>query len=404
VTIAWGSEGQSSDARPIDNAPAIGAAQAFSANSELQFRALEPVWRDLHARASNASPFRTWDFAAEWFRHFVQGKVGGATGRFEIVVAKERSGRVIGLLPMFEEKSLGADGLGLTLQPFGRTHSLESLTDEPVSLLRAGCEAAAVRALSQHLGRRMRAEKWDIAVVPGEWSGEATGWRSFRYSPRSESAALTRQVEAPLAIELPRTWETFLAGLTKSMRDNIAYYPRRLSREVGSWSLAIARSPREVEVATEQLIDLHRRRARAETGIPHHNHLVGEVEASFVRRWFRRAAARGEVSIGTVEARGEVVGVQAFVEMPGCVSVYYSGYDERYYRYSPLTVITAHLIRDAIQRRVTRVEFPPGQALWKARWGATASLARTEVSVYAVRGTALLRGLSRRLRLLARAA
>jgi CelD/BcsL family acetyltransferase involved in cellulose biosynthesis len=371
----------------------------FSVNSELEFRALEPIWRDLYARATNASPFRSWEFAVEWFRQFVLGRVGGATGRFEILVARDKSGRAIGLLPMFEERTMGADGTGLTLQPFGRTHSFEAMTDEPISLVRSGWEAEAMRLLSEHLARRMARDNWDIAVIPGEWSGGATGWRSLRCSRRLDAAVVTRHSSAPLWLELPRSWEAFLTSLTKSMRDNIAYYPRRLTREIGSWSLDIARSPREVLAAAEQLVELHRRRARSATGTPHMNHLVGETEASFIRRWFRRAAALGGVSIGTIQAKGEVVAAQAFVEVPGCVSVYYSGYDERFYRYSPLTVITAHLLRDAIARGVSRVEFPPGQALWKSRWGAVDGPARTEVSLYAVRAPALLRGLSRRLRL-----
>jgi lipid II:glycine glycyltransferase (peptidoglycan interpeptide bridge formation enzyme) len=85
--------------------------------------------------------------------------------------------------------------------------------------------------------------------------------------------------------------------------------------------------------------------------------------------------------------------------MPGCVSVYYSGYDDRYYRYSPLTIITAHRIRSAIERGVRRFDFPPGETSWKSRWGAKESLTPGEVSIYATRLPALLRGVSRRLRL-----
>ncbi len=207
---------------------------------------------------------------------------------------------------------------------------------------------------------------------------------------------MTRSATAVLPLDLPSRWETFTAGLSKSMRDNIAYYPRRLTRERGDWTIRTARSPSEIAVAVEHLIELHTRRSRSATGVAHHSHIAS---ASFMRTWFARAAARGEISILTVEVDGETIAAQAFVEMPGCISVYYSGYDDRFYRYSPLTIITSHLIRTAIERGVRRLEFPPGPMAWKSRWGANDGPVRDEVSIYATRLPALMRGLSRRIRL-----
>jgi len=200
-------------------------------------------------------------------------------------------------------------------------------------------------------------------------------------------------------VPLPHSWKAFMGGLSKSMRDNVSYYPRRMSREIGDWTIRTARTPAEVTAATTQLIDLHRRRSLSETGVAHWNHIPGPTQAAFLYGWFARAAARDEISIVTIEVAGQVIAAQAFVEMPGCVSVYYSGYDDRYYRYSPLTIIMAHRIRSAIECGVRRFDFPPGQTAWKSRWGAKEGPEGDEVSIYATRLPALLRGLSRRLRL-----
>jgi CelD/BcsL family acetyltransferase involved in cellulose biosynthesis len=272
------------------------------------------------------------------------------------------------------------------------------MTDEPICLLRRGCEEEAGRAITDHVARRLTGG-WDLAVVSGLPHKGANGKRSLVWSRPFESVELIRPTSGVISLSLPRTWEAFTAGLSKSMRDNIAYYPRRLSREIGDWTIRTARTPAAVAVATNRLIDLHRRRSRSGTGVVHRNHIPGATEEAFLRGWFGRAAARDELSIVSVEIAGEVIAAQAFVEMPGCVSVYYSGYDDRYYRYSPLMLITAHRIRSAIEEGVRRFEFPPGPTSWKSRWGAESDSVHDETSIYATRLPALLRGISRRLHL-----
>jgi CelD/BcsL family acetyltransferase involved in cellulose biosynthesis len=377
----------------------VSSESCVSITTERAFYRLESAWRELYARATDASPFRSWEFTIAWFRQFVLGRVGGATGHFEIVIAKDRQGRLVGAVPMYEERALGAAAFGSVLQPFGRGQSFETMTDEPIGLLRRGCEEEAARALTDHVARRLTTGEWDLAVVSGLPHRGGKGRRSLVWSRPFESVELTRPVSGAILLPLPRSWEAFTAGLSKSMRDNIAYYPRRLSREIGDWTIRTARRPAAVAVAVEQLIDLHRRRSRSGTGVAHRDHIPGATEEAFLRGWFECAAARDEISIVTVEIAGEVIAAQAFVEMPGCVSVYYSGYDERYYRYSPLMIITAHRIRSAIEQGVRRFEFPPGPTAWKSRWGAEGGAQHAEVSIYATRLPALLRGLTRRLHL-----
>jgi len=200
-----------------------------------------------------------------------------------------------------------------------------------------------------------------------------------------------------MTLPLPASWPSFESRLSKSMRDNVAYYPRRLTREIGRWRIHSARSPAEVAITTEHLIRLHRQRSESKAGPSHRNHLPGETEASFLGGWFQRLARRDQISLVSLKIAGETVAVQAFVEARRCISVYYSGYDERWRQYSPLTVITAEVIREAIARGFERLEFPPGESAWKSRWGALSEKTVDEKSVYSVKLSALFRGLARRL-------
>jgi CelD/BcsL family acetyltransferase involved in cellulose biosynthesis len=274
---------------------------------------------------------------------------------------------------------------------------METLTDEPMAILRQGHEQLATQMLISRISAGARSREWDIAVVHGVRGKQRATGGSISLSGRLETIEMTRSRELPMTLRLPASWPIFQSGLSKSMRDNIAYYPRRLTREVGPWKLQLARAPIEVAFATEHLIRLHRQRSESKVGPPHRNHLPGETEASFLRGWFHRMAQRNEVSLVSLKIAGETVAVQAFVEAESCLSVYYSGYDERWRRYSPLTIITAEAIREAIARGFDRFEFPPGESAWKSRWGAVCEETIDETSLYPLRPSALFRGLLRRL-------
>jgi CelD/BcsL family acetyltransferase involved in cellulose biosynthesis len=369
-----------------------------SATTEKEMLALESEWRELFAQANVSSPFLSWDFAIEWLRHFVLPGRGGLTGRFEIVTARDDRGRTIGIVPFFEEKTAGHAALGITLHPFGRAFSIPEMTDEPIVLLRRGSEQMAGALIASHLATRVATAGFDIGVVQGVPRPEGVRRPAISVSDRPDCLEIIRVLPGNLVLELPTSWRALKAGLSKSMRDNVVYYPRKLEREAGPWNIRVARTPEEIAQATASLIGLHRQRSRSATGIPHKDHIPGLAQAGFLEDLFQRLAHRGEVSLATLHVGGETVAAQAFLESPGCVSVYYSGYHERWYRYSPLTVITAHMIQDAIARGVRRFEFPPGATPWKLRWGPREGLSREEISIHSMRPGSLLRAMARRVR------
>ena len=199
-----------------------------------------------------------------------------------------------------------------------------------------------------------------------------------------------------LTVPLSVGWDAYRASLTKSMRDNIAYYPRRLAREIGSYRVRIARTPAEIEPATSALIALHRARARSSTGIAHRDHITTENQASFLRAWFGRAATRGNVAIFLLEVNDTVIAAQAFVETPGRLAVYYSGFDDTYARYSPLTILTADAIRWAFSRNLGRLDFPPEVTAWKSRWNAREQGSVMDTCLHRARPVSLARWIGRR--------
>ena len=276
---------------------AVGELRCVSITTEAAFLALEPQWQELFASSSSPSPFHSWAFVVEWWRHFVLGRIGGATGRFEIVQALDAGGRTVALLPFYFENNLGHRALGTTLQPFGRSNSAEAMTDEPVALYRCEFEAAAVAAVKAHLCRARDGRGWDITALRGNPGVERVARVSPRFSGTASNVEVTRACPAPMEVSLASSWDCYRATLSKSMRDNIAYYPKRLSRHFSNWAVRAHRSPVEIAAATEILIALHRKRSQANTGVPHNDHIATADQASFLRRWFERAANRGEIPI-----------------------------------------------------------------------------------------------------------
>lgn len=365
--------------------------------TEQDFHALQAGWRELSSQMARSSAFRSWDFAVEWFKCYVAARVAGATGRFQIVVAVNDAGQMIGLLPLYEERlPLGNGNLGTTMQPFGRGTSFDPMTDEPIVLLRKGYEQAAKRYLRSMAPAPSGWSAWDVAVMDEFDPDESGAAAPTLLAGGGKSLEVKRHRPGLMQVKLPRTWQQFKSALSKSMRDNVHYYPRKLTREFGPWTIRTARAPEDIAQATEALIALHRHRSQSHVGTPHLSHIPSEANATFLRNWFRRLAWRNSMSIVTIEIGGRAIAAQAFIETPRAMFVYYSGYHETWYRCSPLTIIMSAAIQDAIARNFDTLDFPPNPTAYKSRWGAVEANPTVQTFLYSLRLPALLRGAARR--------
>ena len=135
------------------------------------FLALGDSWRALWSGSSAASPFNSWEFVSTWWRHFVLGRVGGATGGIRTLIVRDDDGRLAAIAPMFDEANLADPHLGTTLQPFGRANSLETMNDEPLTVWGRGQQAFASAAIGGYLRAGAFNADWDLAVVRASAGG-----------------------------------------------------------------------------------------------------------------------------------------------------------------------------------------------------------------------------------------
>ena len=141
------------------------------------FHALEQIWRELSASSRTANRFSVLGLRGRMAQSLRASPERAAPPvRFTVLVAFDSRAGVIGLMPLFEEHLLGEPTFGTTLQPFGRSQVIETLTDEPIAIFRRGYESRATAdADFQRSAKTHATEAWDIAVVYGARRRQPTG-------------------------------------------------------------------------------------------------------------------------------------------------------------------------------------------------------------------------------------
>ncbi len=353
---------------------------------------LQEVWTTLLSRCSYPTAFCSWEWAWDWWRHFGKDTTPGF--RLLVALAQRPDGQIIGLAPFFFPVDAGL----LRLRPLrplaARSHcAVDDLTEEPMLLLHRDHTQEALRSICRALLEWKGRRDWDLIHL--RWMRPASDpnllfhWRTLARRFPFLLTRLRQHVGQTRA--LPGAWPEFRSSLHKSMRDNVAYYPRLLTREGHDWQVRLARSPEEIAEAVPILIDLHHRRARSERGPQHTNHLPLPAQQQFLRDVLTRLAGQSMAAIALLEVEGVPVAAQSVLECEGVLSFYYSGYDPLWHRYSPITVIHIALIQDAIARGLRGLDYLPVVEPWKTRWGTDAEYVYGELTCLSIHPRALLR-------------
>lgn len=336
--------------------------------------ALGPEWEALYLACERPSPCALHAWVVAWWGAF--GREAEGAGRetaLFVVALRDEAGRLVGAIPLFEER---ASGLSLRVRRlrsvgFLGREGVYDMTEEPAVLLRPGWEAAALRAFADALRPHLLRGRWDLVFFRLlEGGSPAPLDDAFRRLPPGLWVKTDRKT-GPYAARLPGDWAAYRRSLSKSMRDNLGYYPRLLDRDGHAWSVRTLRDPAAMAGAAARLAALHHGRAAQARGRRHQDHIHGTVQERFLAELLRGLAAQGRAFVAELVVDGEVVGSQAFVEDRDQLMVYYSGYAEAWYRYSPIFVIEAAVFREALERGVRSLDFLRTRSAWKARWGAT---------------------------------
>jgi len=361
----------------LDNAPVPGL---LAANASPRGRAdlriqilndlpcLETDWRELYEEIENPSLCASFSWVSAWWHAF--GKTCPNARPFVVVLRGEQD-RAAAIFPFFEEDpSNPLEIRRLRLMGDLGHDAAFGMTEEPTHLVRPGMEASSLDTLALALKPEIEAGRWDLLA-----------FRIFDDAPSCPLAAAFAgllpkawlKTDARTGCDfatLPDTWTDYRKLLTKSMRDNLGYYPRLLTRGGHQWQVRYIRDAADMPAAVKRLTQLHQARAESHRGLRHCNHIHGPTQEAFLADLLSALAPRDRGFIAELIVDGEIVAAQAFVEEGAELMVYYSGYREAWYKYSPIFVIDTVVFKDAMERGVRRLNFLRNTGQWKTRWGA----------------------------------
>jgi CelD/BcsL family acetyltransferase involved in cellulose biosynthesis len=302
----------------------------------------EAAWDGLLARSAFPSPFLSWAWQSAWL-----GVLGGDR-RLQLARAEDAGGDLVGLLP------LGADEQGV-FQIVGGVDVSDYL--DVIAL--AGLEEEVWAALLQ-----------SRVVAPGVWDLHSIRAASptARLLPglaRAYGLAVSVTVEERCpVIDLPGTWDQYLAGLSAKQRHELLRKRRRLDRERPGTVTAAHATPEAISAGLDAFLVLHRG-----SRIGKARFMDSRMEG-FFRLAIRALAARGMARLWLLEHGDRALAAFICIEWPETVGLYNSGFDVEMAALSPGIVLLGEIIRDAIARGRRRFDFLRGEEPYKLGFGA----------------------------------
>jgi len=312
------------------------------------FEKLENEWNALLAQSASDGVFLTREWQAVWWRNL-------GVGELRVIAFREDDGALVGIAPLFVEK--GDDGL-LHLSLVGCV----DVSDYLDVIVARGHEQRVYDALLDTLARA-DFPAWDalhLCTLPAASPTGALLKESAQ--ARGLSVESRRHDVAPL-IELPATWDEYLATLDKKQRHEVRRKLRRIEESPTKWYALAANEP--VDAPILDFIELHK------TSRPDkHLFMDGRMQKFFVEM-AQTLHARGWLLLQFLEIEGaRAASLLSFVYRND-VLVYNSGYDsQKYGAYSPGIVLFARSIQDAIAAKRRRYDFLRGNEEYKYRFGA----------------------------------
>jgi CelD/BcsL family acetyltransferase involved in cellulose biosynthesis len=172
--------------------------------------------------------------------------------------------------------------------------------------------------------------------------------------------------DACWVLEIPATWDDYLASISKSHRKQLRQLERRVLESPRVRWHQVA-SAGELAEAWEILVDLHQRR-RQSLGEP--GCFASRAFHDFHREVTQRLLARGQLRISWLELDGSPAAAEYHVADSSATYAYQGGVDPDRLAEEPGRLSTILCLRAAIAEGHSRIDFLRGDEPYKAHWRA----------------------------------
>jgi len=297
-------------------------------------------WTDLVSADPTGTFFHTPAYLKLWWEEF-------GSGSLLLAFARE------------EERTVGAcafEFVGDTLQFLGGFDVTDYMG--PVGV--PGREEAVAKELMAALVER----DWtrgDLRGLPSDspWLGALEG----AAAAQGLTAIRGDDGVAPL-IELPASFDAYLAALPAKLRHEIRRKERRLAEETGGYEVRLS-TIQTVHADLDRFIELH----RASPG-PKGRFMHAGMEI-FFRRLGEAFLATHRFHLAFVEIDGRKAAGAIGFGFRNTFSLYNSAFDREFEKQAPGMVLVADLIRRATLRGLERFDMLKGDLTYKYRFGAS---------------------------------
>jgi CelD/BcsL family acetyltransferase involved in cellulose biosynthesis len=311
------------------------------------------VWDGLLECSPAAAPFAGWAWHQAWAHSAPREDLEAS----HAVLLRDRDGDVAALLPVgirrltFRRRC--ATALTWAIEDVGCPDHL----DVPA---RADADLAAMIPALLSL-------PWDVLILNNVAAAAVNAPRLAAALRHCGATVRQTPVWSCPYLDLPPTWDAYLASLSANRRQRLRREERRLVRD--HTVVRTDYDTKRFEEGWRHLVSLHELRW-AGAGV------FSDARLERLHRNFAEAAARrGELWLTTLDVDGQPAAAWYGFAHRDTVYFYQSGRDPRWERQGVGLVLMTQMIRHAIERGYRRFDFLRGDEAYKGLW--TASHRRT---------------------------
>lgn len=357
--------------RPLaaaDGAAVASSARALSVDvAPLEWLAGEgrAEWDALFERQDGlGNPFCAPEWVETWYAHFTAPAQ-------RVVLLVRRGDELVGVAPLFTDDGRAARyGIASRLRLVGAGQG-GSLLELPQVL---SDPRLAREVLREVVGATMREQP---AGRPADWTEitvpTAQGWfePEWAYSTGEKVAFHRSQLpRACVVLALGPDWESTRAGLKRNLKESLRRSRNRLSKDGRAWKVV----PRTTDLdpaAVETFLRLHRQRSAHGSSVSHRDAYADPAYQAFLRDLLPALGRRGRATLLELHLDDRVVAVQLALHAPGVTYFHSSGVDPEVWSLGPVTFLQEQLVRGAVERGDSWINFSPGPNVAKLRWSST---------------------------------
>lgn len=300
-------------------------------------------------------PFRQTQWLGPWWRQFGAGK------QPQVLVARDATGTIRGLLPLYREFS-GAPGRTLSMIGDGQACS------DHVSVLASKEDAESIAsAMGSHLAQTASDSDhgWDLIDIDGVVEGDRA-MESFARGLKSGGSVLHAQSRMSVWFKpKDKSWDEHLKHYGKTQRRKM----RRMREKIedsGCIEKVVAQTDADIDASLAALIEMHQRRWES-VGQP--GSYADKNFQQFVFDAAKAFLASGNLYLSALKHEGRVIGAELNFIGGNRISYSYSaGYDVDAAELEPGRLIAIDTLLNLYRNDLVGVDYMRGDEEYKRRF------------------------------------